>query len=515
MMKDSEWWRGCVLYQVYPRSFQDTNNDGIGDLKGILKRLDYIQSLGVDGIWISPFFKSPMKDYGYDVSDYCDVDPMFGTLDDFKELLSGAHKRGLKILIDEVWCHTSDQHKWFHDASKKDWYVWADAKADGSPPNNWLSYFGGSAWIWDERYNQYYLTHFLKEQPALNLWNPQTKAAIFDVAKFWLDMGVDGFRLDVAHAYLYDRALRDNPLREKDDPWPTDIPPSNPMAAQKRIYDMCVPEIYDFLAELRSFVNQWEGRVLLGEAGGQDSEYTAATYVQTGTRLHMAYSFGLVGSDMKAPAVQKAVSKIEDILGDGWICWANSNHDFKRVLSRLNPPPAFHTRAAKTLIALGLSLRGSYCLYQGEELGLPQAELTYDQLVDPYDKMLYPHHVGRDGCRTPMPWEAAKPHAGFSQATPWLPVPENHQMRAVDVQELDHDSVLHFTRQIIALRKNSPALTHGDFTWLENMPEGVIGFTRRSKTQTYHCFFNLTDREQMIFNDILEPFGYKFAENKG
>jgi alpha-glucosidase len=498
-MSETNWWRGCVIYQVYPRSYQDTSGTGVGDLSGVTRRLEHIASLGVDGIWISPFFKSPMKDFGYDVADYCDIDPLFGTLDDFRRLLDKAHNLNLKILIDMVWSHTSDQHAWFKESRrdrtnpKKDWYVWADPKPDGTPPNNWLSYFGGPAWTWDSRREQYYLHHFLKEQPTLNLWDKEVEQAIFDTAKFWLDMGVDGFRLDVAHAYLYDLQLRSNPAKGADDPWPTDVPSSNPMARQRRVHQMCVPENLTLIERIRAYVNQWPNRCLLGEAGGDDSEAVATSYVQTGKRFHMAYSFGLVGTDMTPTAITKAVIGVQSRIKDGWICWATSNHDFARPVTRLNPPPGLEHDAAILNMALGLSLRGSYCVYQGEELGLPQAQLSFDELQDPYDIMLYPEHVGRDGCRTPMPWQHDAPHGGFSEAAKtWLPVKAPHLDLAVDVQDNDDGSILNAYRTFLKLRQSTPALKNGEFNWLV-MPYPLIGFLRIDDDgHQYGCYFNPT-----------------------
>lgn len=297
-----EWWRGGIIYQIYPRSFMDSNGDGIGDLPGITGKLDYVAALGVDAIWISPFFKSPMKDFGYDVSDYRDVDPVFGTLDDFRTLLNRAHELNLKVIIDQVWSHSSDQHDWFKesrrccDNAKADWYIWSDPKPDGTPPNNWLSYFGGPAWTWDSRREQYYYHQFLKEQPTLNLWNPDVREKIKNTAAFWLDMGVDGFRLDAIHTYLSDQQLRDNPVRSKGEM--TDVPGNNPLSYQMRKHTANLPENITWIEELRAFVDQWPDCCILAEVGGDDSEYAAATYVQTQKRCHLAYSFGLAGTGM-------------------------------------------------------------------------------------------------------------------------------------------------------------------------------------------------------------------------
>ena len=497
------WWKGAVIYQVYPRSYNDIDGNGIGDLKGITEKLPYISSLGVDAIWISPFFKSPMKDFGYDVADYKSVDPIFGTLDDFRELLDRAHSLGLKVLIDMVWSHSSDQHEWFKESSssrdnaKADWYVWSDPKADGTPPNNWLSWFGGPAWTWSAKRRQYYLHHFLKEQPAFNMWNAEVRAGIKDIAAFWLDMGVDGFRLDVANLYLSDLHLRDNPARPEGEPLPLDPPPSNPIIFQIRKYSVNQPENLDWIEELRQFIDQWDDRCLLAEAGCcEDSELTAAQYTQSEKRFSQAYSFTLLASNMSKAPVLSAVSYVESIIGDGWMCWATSNHDFARPVSRIAPPEGLEKHAALMNMALGLSLRGSYCMFQGEELGLPQAQLTFDQLRDPYDIALYPEHAGRDGSRTPMPWVENAPQAGFSTAAQtWLPIPADHYPLSVDAQERDIHSTLHHYRRFLAFRNHSEILKTGDIDLID-APGHVMVFERSIKKligrDRITCVFNMS-----------------------
>ncbi len=499
-MTGTEWWRGSVIYQIYPRSFMDANGDGVGDLPGILQKLGHVADLGVEAIWISPFFKSPMKDFGYDVSDYRDVDPVFGTIDDFKAVLNRAHELGLKVMIDQVWSHTSDQHDWFkesrqnRDNAKHDWYVWSDPKPDGTAPNNWMSWFGGPAWTWDARRMQYYLHHFLKEQPALNIWNPDVRKTIKNVAAFWLNMGVDGFRLDVANLYLADRHLRDNPVRPADAPLPVDPPPSNPIIRQIRQYSNTQPENIEWIEDLRAFVDQWPDRCLLAEAGCcEDSEETAASYTKNGNRFHLCYSFGLLGSDMGKDPIMRSVGRVESLLGDGWVCWAVSNHDFKRAVSRMHGETAVADKAMFSS-ALGLSLRGSYCMYQGEELGLPQAELAFEDLVDPYDKSMYPGHVGRDGGRTPMPWNQASPHAGFSMAMKtWLPVSPLHAPLAADVQKADLSSVLNHIRTLLAWRRGHNTMKYGSFTSLDT-PDPLLAFQRLKDGKAVTCLFNCSDR---------------------
>jgi alpha-glucosidase len=489
------WYHG-VIYQIYPRSFYDTTGNGVGDLKGILEKLPYIASLGVDAVWVSPFFKSPMKDFGYDVSDYCAPDPLFGTLDDVQAVIDRAHELGLRIMFDMVWAHTSDHHPWFIESRngkqnpKSDWYIWRDAKADGTAPNNWLSYFGGPAWTWDSRREQYYLHQFLTSQPQLNFWNPEVKQAAFDTARFWLDRGVDGFRLDVAHAYLVDKELRDNPPRTSG--FTSDVPSSNPMSRQVRLYNANIPENIGIIRDIRVLLNEWEDRCALAEAGGEDSEAVAASYANGNDKLHLAYSFGLVGSQMTAMQIKTVIKKIESVIGKGRICNATSNHDFKRAISRYMTDEKYYQEVALLNMAIGLTLRGSYCLYQGEELGLLQAEIAFDDLQDPYDKMLYPLHVGRDGCRTPMPWDNTKMQAGFTVAEKsWLPIPEEHKMRAVNIQESDENSVLNAYRRFLLFRKHSDILMKGRITLLES-EDHILAYEREYEGKKLLCVFNIS-----------------------
>ena len=410
----TDWWRGAVIYQVYPRSFADSNGDGIGDLRGLTDRLDYIAGLGVDAVWISPFFTSPMRDYGYDVADYCGVDPMFGTLADFDAVVARAHALGLKVVIDQVYSHTSDQHPWFAEsrsgrsASRADWYVWADAKPDGSPPNNWQSLFVGPAWTWDARRGQYYLHNFLREQPDLNLLNPAVQQALLGVARYWLDRGVDGFRVDAVSHFTHDPALRDNPPRDGG-------PRTRPVDFQRLLYNADRPETLVFLEKLRGVLDEYPDRFALGEIGGPDSaDRSFADYLGS-DRLHTAYSFLFLRADAPTPAfVRGAVLEWERLHAGGWPTWVFSNHDAPRAVSRWGgsgPPDQY----AKLLNALLLALRGSVCLYQGEELGLPQAHVPFERLRDPEAIANWPRTLGRDGARTPIPWRADLAHGGFSE----------------------------------------------------------------------------------------------------
>ncbi|WP_267549937.1 alpha-glucosidase family protein [Rhizobium rhizogenes] len=494
----ADWWRGSVIYQVYPRSFQDTDANGLGDIKGITRRLPHIAALGVDAIWLAPFFTSPMADMGYDVADYCDVDPIFGTLADFDEMMAAAHQLGLKVIIDQVISHTSDQHPWFvesrtsRDNAKADWYVWADPKPDGTAPNNWLSIFGGPGWEWDGVRRQYYQHNFLTSQPDLNFHNSDVQDAVLAAVKFWLERGVDGFRLDTVNYYFCDKKLRDNP--------PAlvatgglDAPESNPYGMQNHLYDKTQPENVNFLKRFRALLDQYEDRTTVGEVGdGARSLQTVAAYTSGGDKLHMCYTFDLLGPDFTPAHFRRCVSDFQDNVVDGWVCWAFSNHDVQRHVSRFAETEAEQPRVAKLAISLLSTLRGSICLYQGEELGLPEAELAFEDLRDPYGIRFWPAFKGRDGCRTPMPWEASRAHAGFTTADKsWLPVPYQHAALAVDKQEAEEASVLHHYRQTLAFRKEHAALRDGDMTFLDT-EEDVLAFTREKNGETLFFVFNLS-----------------------
>lgn len=504
MSENKDWWRGAVIYQIYPRSYADSNGDGIGDLPGIISKLDYVASLGVDAIWLSPFFKSPMKDFGYDISDYRDVDPIFGTIDDFRTLLKEAHARGLKIILDQVWSHTSDQHDWFKESrmdkknAKNDWYVWADCKPDGTPPNNWLSIFGGPAWTWDTRRQQYYLHHFLSSQPALNLWNNNVREAIKNTARFWLEMGVDGFRLDVINCALSHPDLLDNPVRGSNAPPPTDMQYSNPMSRQVRenAYGYLSDDTYLWLNQLRGVADEYGATFLMGEIGGDDSERIAPKYTQGPNRLHSAYSFGLTGKTITKHNVELTVNTVEQTIGDGWITYALGNHDNTRYSSNHGQLEDVRADYALMGMALLMSLRGSVCMYEGDELGLPVAQIAFEDIQDPYDLRMYPDSMNRDGGRTPMPWVAALPQAGFSTAPKtWLPVSIDHIPLSVDIQEADENSTLHHYRRFIKWRKDSDVLRLGGIELLES-PGAFVAFKRHHGGKTILCAFNTLNEDQ-------------------
>ncbi|WP_133501057.1 alpha-glucosidase family protein [Cognatilysobacter terrigena] len=493
-MATKQWWRGGVIYQIYPRSFLDTNGDGIGDLPGIIEKLDYVASLGVDAIWISPFFKSPMADFGYDIADPRAVDPMFGTLDDFDRLLAKAHSLGVKVMIDQVLSHTSDEHEWFkesrqsRDNAKADWYVWADAKPDGTPPNNWLSIFGGVAWRWEPRRCQYYLHNFLSSQPDLNFHNPEVRAAQLDNLKFWLDRGVDGFRLDSINFCFHDAQLRDNPPKPEELRTGRGFAADNPYAFQYHYFNNTQPENLGVLEDVRRLMDRYPDAATLGEISSEDSLATMAEYVRPG-RLHMGYSFELLTDDFSAAYIRGTVERLEASLVDGWPCWAISNHDVRRAVTRWGGANG-NDVLARQLVALVCSLRGSVCLYQGEELGLPEADVPYELLQDPYGIAFWPTFKGRDGCRTPMPWNGGA-SAGFTDGTPWLPVAPTHRPRSVSTQQADPSSVLNAVRAFLRWRHTQPALVEGSIRFLDT-PEPVLAFVREQASERLLVAFNLS-----------------------
>ncbi|QQA44954.1 DUF3459 domain-containing protein [Pelagovum pacificum] len=492
---DPDWWRGAVIYQIYPRSFQDTDGDGVGDLAGIAKRLPYVASLGADAIWISPFFKSPMKDFGYDVSDYCDVDPLFGTLEDFDKVIEAAHAHGVKVMIDLVLSHTSEKHPWFEESrssqsnDRANWYVWADPKADGTPPNNWLSIFGGSAWQWDSRREQYYLHNFLTSQPDLNFHEPEVQEALLDVARFWLKRGVDGFRLDTINFYIHDKYLRDNPPLAPELRNASIAPSVNPYNHQEHLYSKNQPENLLFLRKLRAEMNPY-GAAAVGEVGdAQRGLQIMGQYTAGDDLMHMCYAFEFLAQDQPTAArIAEVMTRVDEEAADGWPCWAFSNHDVKRHTSRWDLSPA----AQRTLTTLICCLRGSVCLYQGEELGLPEADVAYEDLQDPYGIEFWPEFKGRDGCRTPMPWEPSNQYAGFSEVKSWLPVSIRHLHNTVANQESDPEGMIHHYRRAIALRHRYPMLMKGGHSGVRHEGD-VVYFSRDHEGEEMFCAFNISD----------------------
>lgn len=483
-MSDRDWWRGAALYQVYLRSFQDSDGDGIGDLQGLAARLDYVASLGVDGLWITPFFESPMRDFGYDVSDHHAVAPEYGTLEDFDRVVARAHELGLKVIVDQVWNHTALEHRWFQqsrssrDNARADWYVWADARPDGSPPTNWQAWMGGPTWSWEPRRRQYYLHNFLPQMPDLNFHCPAVQDAVLGTARFWLERGVDGLRLDAANNYFHDPVLADNPA----------LPPGEageqPVLMQRHVHNANRPETPAFLERVRALLDEFPSRMSVAEVGGMDGLPVMVDYSRGPRRLHTAYSFALLG-DRQGPEF------LADCLGrwaapearESWPSWAMSNHDAPRVASRWRGTPSLH-------LALLAALRGTIFLYQGEELGLGQTELRHDELRDPYGLANWPLHAGRDGCRTPMPWAADAPNAGFTTGTPWLRCDAAHRALAVDLQHGDPDSTLNFARRLLALRRRSAALRVGDLA-VDHAGDDLLVLGRSAGDERLWLAFNL------------------------
>jgi alpha-glucosidase len=484
------WWRGAVIYQIYPRSFADSNGDGIGDLPGITGKLDYVASLGVDAIWISPFFTSPMKDFGYDVADYCDVDPIFGTLADFDALVERAHALGLRVLIDQVYSHTSDLHDWFAESrsdrsnAKADWYVWADGKPDGSPPNNWQSVFGGPSWTWDARRGQFYMHNFLREQPQLNVHNPEVQDALLGVATFWLDRGVDGFRLDAINFAMHNRALTDNPPAP-----PSNKPRTRSFDFQLHINNQSQPEIPHFIERVRALTDLYPERFTLAEVGGDSDGAEMKAFTAGETHFNSAYGFNFLHADALTPTlVREALECWPDTPGLGWPSWAFSNHDAPRWLSRW--APAGHEDAfARMVMMLFACLRGNIILWQGEELGLTQVAIPFDLLQDPEAIANWPLGQSRDGARTPMPWVSEGVNCGFSDVAPWLPLGPDHAARAVDVQDIDAGSLLSLTRRMVALRQSHCALQAGSLTVLVAVGD-VLVFERTHGSERILCVYN-------------------------
>ena len=513
---DREWWRGAVIYQIYPRSFQDMSGDGTGDLAGIAARMEYVASLGVDAIWMSPFFVSPMKDFGYDVSDYRDVDPMFGTLHDFDAVIREAHAHGIRVMIDLVISHTSDRHPWFEESKrdrtnpKADWYVWADPKPDGTPPNNWLSIFGGTAWQWHGGRMQYYLHNFLTSQPDLNFHNPRVQDELLDMVRFWLDRGVDGFRLDTINFYFHDAELRDNPPLPAAQRNAAIAPAVNPYNYQDHIHSKNRPENLAFLERLRAVMDEYPAVAAVGEVG--DAQYgldLVSQYTAGESRMQMCYGFDFLSPQpATASRVREVLEQFQAAAPDAWACWAFSNHDVVRHATRWGDaiaegsvkPESDRRSYLRVLLALLLSLRGSVCLYQGEELGLTEAEIGFEDLQDPYGRQFWPQFKGRDGCRTPMVWEEGAQHAGFTTGEPWLPIPSEHRRLAVSTQDHRQGSLLNHYRQILAFRRGERALVKGELAFTDvavtsGPTDDLLTFERRHGNETVFCAFNMSGEE--------------------
>jgi alpha-glucosidase len=497
MTLSEPWWRSGVLYQIYTRSFGDTNGDGVGDLDGVTAHLDYVASLGVAAIWLTPFYRSPMADFGYDISDHTGVDPLFGDLTAFDRLLAAAHERGIRVVVDYVPNHTSEEHPWFEesrssrDNAKRDWFFWRDSKPDGSPPNNWISLFGGPAWERDERTGQHYMHTFLREQPDLNWRNPQVQEAMFDVARFWLDRGVDGFRVDVAGAVMKDPELRDNPSNDGKRPWRGMF--GAEWEAQDHIHDFAHPDVFQVWRDFRDVVDGYDQRdgrqrVVIGEVPSHNLDEWARYYGEDLDAMHLPFGFHLLRHDWASDTVADKVDRVEDALPHGAVSnWVLGNHDQPRIASWAGPE-----RARVTMMLL-LTLRGAPTLYYGDELGMTDVQVPPHRIQDPWERNV--PGQGRDGARTPMPW-TPEPHGGFTapDVEPWLPMGEAGQGIDVATQEADPRSMLALTRRLIELRNSSRPIAAGSYDRRSDAPDGVFAFCRAVDGEALFVALNLGSR---------------------
>ena len=479
-----EWWQTGIVYQVYPRSFLDTNGDGVGDLRGVLAKLDYLQWLGVDAVWLSPIYPSPMADFGYDVADYCGIEPMFGTLAEFDRLLAAAHARGLRLLLDFVPNHSSDRHPWFvesrasRDNPKRDWYIWRDAGPGGAPPNNWISDFGGPAWTWDEATGQYYLRAFLPEQPDLNWRNSELKAAMLDVLRFWLERGVDGFRVDVLWHIVKAEGLPDNPTN------PDWRPGLNERDRVIQLNSTDQPEAHQIAGEMRAIADEYGGRVLVGEIFLPNDRLARWHGTPAKPQVHLPFNFALIENAWQAESLGLLIAEYEASIPEwGWPNWVIGSHDAPRIAGRLGEAQA---RVAMMLL---LTLRGTPTLYQGDELGIGAVEIPPDRVRDPREIRQPGIGLGRDPCRTPMPWDSSA-NAGFSRAEPWLPLNTDWPTRNVAAQDADPGSMLNLTRALLRLRRTVPALSVGNYVPLASS-DNLLAFTRHAGSSRVLVALNL------------------------
>jgi alpha-glucosidase len=498
---DELWWQRGVIYQIYPRSFRDSNGDGIGDLRGVLDKLDYLSDVvEVDAIWLSPIFPSPMADFGYDVSNYTDIHPIFGTLSDFDALLDAAHSRGLRVIVDFVPNHTSNEHPWFEasrssrESPKRDWYIWRDPKPAGSVPNNWVSMFGGGAWEWDETTGQYYLHTFLKEQPDLNWRNPEVKAAMLDVLRFWLQRGIDGFRIDVAHFIMKNPALRDNPLNPNVEPGDAT---AYSWASQMHLHDLGHPDVHAVFREIRRLLDEYSGerpRVAIGEIHEFDWPTWVSYYGEELDELHMPFNFALLNVNWNATNVRAVVESVEEVARAGaWPNYVLGNHDTHRLASRVGVDQA---RVAMMLL---LTLRGTPTMYYGEELGMRDVEIPENLVQDPFEMNVPGRGLGRDPERTPMQWDGSE-NAGFSPpgAVPWLPISKDFNAVNVAVELQSATSTLSLIRRLIELRRNTPALHSGTYQTIQVDDDESYVYLRTSGSQRFVVALNFSDQPKTL-----------------
>lgn len=480
------WWQTTTIYQIYPRSFQDSNGDGVGDLRGIIARIPYLKEIGIETVWISPFYPSPMKDFGYDISDYCGIDPLFGLMADFDALLAELHANGLRLILDLVPNHTSDQHPWFGESRvsraspRRDWYIWRDPAADGGPPNNWLSEFGGSAWTFDPATRQYYHHAFLAEQPDLNWRNPDVRAAMHDVMRFWLRKGVDGFRVDVMWHLVKDARFRDNPPNPAYD---DSRPPHESLLAR---YSADVEEVHDVVRGLREVVDEFDDRLLIGEIY-LPLERLVTYYGANLGGAHLPFNFSLLSTPWRAAEIEALIKRYEALLPAGaWPNWVLGNHDRRRLASRIGEA---QLRNAALLL---LTLRGTPTLYYGDELGMMHADIPADRIRDPWEINVPGMGIGRDGARTPMQW-SSQPNAGFSWSEPWLPLGDNWVAENVEAHTEDATSLLTFYRRLVAFRKESPVLQLGDYGGVGSRDD-ALWFVRQHGPERLWIGLNLSGK---------------------
>ena len=485
--EEFHWWERGIIYQIYPRSFSDSNGDGVGDIPGIIGKLDYLQWLGIDALWISPIYPSPMADFGYDISDYTGIDPLFGSMADFDSLLAEAHRRGLKVLLDYVPNHTSERHPWFIEAraartsAKRDWYIWRDAAPDGGTPNNWRSNFGGSAWQWDEKTGQYYYHAFLKEQPDLNWRNSDVRAAMLEVLRFWLDRGVDGFRVDVMHHIIKDSEFRDNP------PNPAYRAGMSPYRELLTTYSADRPEVHEIVAHMRRVIEDYDDRMLVGEIY-LPVERLVTYYGASGKGAHLPFNFQLIALPWQARSIAAAMERYYALLpANAWPNWVLGNHDKSRIASRVGNAQA---RVAAMLL---LTLRGTPTLYYGDEIGMEDVPIDASQVRDPYEKNVPGLGLGRDPERTPMQWNASV-YAGFSKTHPWLPIATNYQTVNVAAQTREPGSLLNLYRSLIDLRRRETALSVGELAPLPP-EENIVAYIRKAAARRLLIVLNLAVSE--------------------
>ncbi|MGZ3851721.1 MAG: alpha-amylase family glycosyl hydrolase [Flavisolibacter sp.] len=481
------WWQSGIVYQIYPRSFQDSNGDGIGDLKGIIQRLDYLQWLGVTAIWVSPIYPSPMADFGYDISDYKGIHSMFGSMKDFDELLQKAHQKNIKIILDLVPNHTSSEHPWFLESrssktnSKRDWYIWKDPNPDGSPPNNWLSVFGGPAWEWDETTAQYYYHAFLKEQPDLNWRNPKVQEAMFEVMRFWLDKGVDGFRVDVMWHMIKDEQFRDNPPNPGYEPH---------MATYEQllpVYSTDQPEVHEIVHKMRKVLNEYNERMMIGEI--YLPIHKLITYYGIDSQgAHLPFNFLLLAVPWEAQYIASAIAEYEGALPrDAWPNWVLGNHDQPRITSRVG------LQQARVAAMLLLTLRGTPTIYYGEEIGMTDVPIPVDEVKDPQGLNMPDKNLSRDPERTPMQWDSSE-NAGFSSAKPWLRLGAEYKRKNVEKQKEDPYSMLCFYRRLIELRQKEASFLHGDYKPVHSDKQSLAYLRTATEVKSFLIVLNLSHR---------------------